>query len=656
MALRRLVQIALGVVTALGLMASPLAGRVPLGPTAGHQVGSLTRVQWEMLSGSTEQALATLGIRPALAAEPAKAGDDVPLLLEDNPRPVRTNAEIGPPLGSPSGRAAPAAAGSLGNIYPDQNDVCRVVLGRTVRVNTDCQNASDADLHGRAQAHNETAIAVNPNNPDQVIGSSNDYRRGDGQCGAYFSQDGGNHWGGGLAPQGFIEGFNGFARQYWSTGGDTSVAWDSSGTAYLMCQVFGRGQPVSQDPDMSNALLVFRSANGGASWNFTGRAAVKYGYQTTLRPLADKPYMTIDNNPGSPYADRIYVVWTDYVGTTNHIMAKYSTDHGQTWSAPARVSTNSPVCVASVCSNDQFGDPVVAPDGTLYVAFVNNNVSNTFPENRRQILVARSGDGGATFEAPVRASYYYELPDCAFYTGQNAGRACVPVKNFYQPSFFRATNYPSMIVDPKDSSHVYVHFGSYLNQHSNEDNGCSPAGIGSGGGRYSGVTTAGACNNEILVTVSSDGGQTFTGTSTDPRQLPSVSPDSTFTDQFWQWSAITADGVPVVSYYDRQYDQDESTGFSDITVAANGASVRVTDTPNPPPSAFMGQFLGDYMGLAIGVVRRSDGSGSPVALPIWSDTRDIGITSCPADPRQWCQFGNQEDAFVGLVEVPGQNS
>jgi hypothetical protein len=169
------------------------------------------------------------------------------------------------------------------------------------------------------------------------------------------------------------------------------------------------------------------------------------------------------------------------------------------------------------------------------------------------------------------------------------------------------------------------------------------------------VTTPGACNNDILLTESKDGGQTFTGTTTDPRDLPSANPDSTYTDQFWQWSAITADGIPVLAYYDRQYGQDESTGFSDYTVAANGASVRVTDTSMPPPSAFAGLFLGDYTGLALTTVHRPEGTTSLVALPIWSDTRDVGITSCPGDPRQWCQFGNDEDVFVGLVEVPGQN-
>lgn len=92
--------------------------------------------------------------------------------------------------------------------------------------------------------------------------------------------------------------------------------------------------------------------------------------------------------------------------------------------------------------------------------------------------------------------------------------------------------------------------------------------------------------------------------------------------------------APVVSYYDRQYGQDESTDFSDITVASNGVSVRVTDTSMPPPSAFSGSFLGDYSGIAVGTAHNADSTATLTALSFWSDTRDIGITSCPDDPRR----------------------
>ena len=78
---------------------------------------------------------------------------------------------------------------------------------------------------------------------------------------------------------GFTRGdaFGGVARQYWQAGGDTSVAWDTKGNAYLSCQMFMRGTAVSNNPDQSSAFYVFRSTGtGGASWNFPARPVVEH--------------------------------------------------------------------------------------------------------------------------------------------------------------------------------------------------------------------------------------------------------------------------------------------------------------------------------------------------------------------------------------------
>ena len=85
------------------------------------------------------------------------------------------------------------------------------------------------------------------------------------------------------------------------------------------------------------------------------------------------------------------------------------------------------------------------------------------------------------------------------------------------------------MVNPTNPKQVVVAFGSYINVHSKESNGCVPTGFNpaTGQNRYTGVKTPGACNNDILVSFSSDGGATFTGTATDPRQLtPAMSSPS----------------------------------------------------------------------------------------------------------------------------------
>ena len=97
-----------------------------------------------------------------------------------------------------------------------------------------------------------------------------------------------------------------------------------------------------------------------------------------------------------------------------------------------------------------------------------------------------------------------------------------------------------------------------------------------------------------------------------------------------------------VSYYDRQYGKDETTGYSDVSVFAEprpGSTrvVRATTSSMPPPTEFYGTkgglFYGDYNWIA---------TAGDYAYPIWSDTRgnDVflcpGTASGPGNPPQLC--------------------
>src|SRR6266852_7222637 len=207
--------------------------------------------------------------------------------------------------------------------HPDHaDDQCALSLGSNIKVNQNCLNLSDATLQGRGQANNETAIAVNPNNANDLVASGNDYRRGDGNCYGAYSLNNATQWNDTTIPMGFTSGtaFGGVAREYWQAGGDTSVAWDSKGNAYFDCQVFQRGPATTNNPDQSSAVYVFRSTqNNGASWNFPGHAAIET-YTTTGVPFNDKPYMTVDNHVGSPFQDRVYVTWTIFAADGSAII------------------------------------------------------------------------------------------------------------------------------------------------------------------------------------------------------------------------------------------------------------------------------------------------------------------------------------------------
>jgi hypothetical protein len=522
--------------------------------------------------------------------------------------------------------------------------LCPSNIRSNVLVNQNCLNVTDADLQGRGQAQNETTIAENPSNARQIVGAYNDYRRGDGNCGAAFSGNGGQSWTDTTLPTGFTRGtaFGGVAREYWQGGGDPSVAWDSRGNAYLACQLFERGPGTTNNPDQSSSVYVFRSTgDGGASWDFPGRPAIETS-TTTGAPFNDKPYMTIDNHAASPFRDRIYVTWTIFdADGTAYIWEVHSDDYGQSFSSPVLVSGTSSLCSNTfgvptpqgTCNENQYSDPFTGPDGALYVAYSNFNNTVTGNDNSNQVLLVRSTDGGQTFGAPVKVAGYYDLPDCATYQGgQDAGRACVPEKGSGQNSVFRAANYPSGSVNPRNPSQVAVTIASYISRDSNESNGCTPAGFaGDGINAYTGVKTAGACSNKILLSVSNDGGATFTGTTTDPRQLPVVStaPGQARTDQWFQWASFTPRGTLAVSYYDRQYGSDETTGNMDVSVSTGSAQgpfrvQRATSTSMPVPTQFPDAqgnsvFFGDYAGV----------SAQSGAHPLWSDTRTPDALVCP---------------------------
>src|SRR3954464_3207132 len=240
-------------------------------------------------------------------------------------------------------RQAPGAVGSTSETG------CPANRGSNVRVNQNCLNLSDPDLQGRGQAQNETSVAQDPNDPSHLVASSNDYRRGDGNCYAYYSSDGGRSWQDSTAPMSFTRGaaFGNVARQYWQAGGDTSVAWDTRGNVYLSCQMFNRGKPTSNNPDQSSAFYVFRSTqSNGASWNFPGRPVAELNdVAGSGTQLLDKQLMTVDNHLSSPYRDRIYVTWTLFAADgTSYIYEAYSADYGEHFSTPKLVSADSALC------------------------------------------------------------------------------------------------------------------------------------------------------------------------------------------------------------------------------------------------------------------------------------------------------------------------
>ena len=321
------------------------------------------------------------------------------------------------------------------------------------------------------------------------------------------------------------------------------------------------------------------------------------------------------------------------------------------------------------CNANEFSQPFTGPDGALYVVYDNFNTAlSDANDNHYQIFLSKSTDGGRTFNAPVLVANYHDFPDCATYQGgQNLFETCIPEKAATQNSIFRATNYPVGAIDPVNGA-IVVTFGSYISRYSSPATGCVPQGFTPiGSSLYSGVKVAGACSNKILESVSTNGGASFNGTITDPTTLTVVSaaPAQRATDQWFHWADFTRDGELVVSYYDRQYGNDEVTGTMDFSLSGsrnlqNFATRRVSSSTMPLPTQFPdtqgnGTFLGDYTGLAVGYN----------AHPIWMDTRRQDLALCPgtgvgAVPPRVCTFtsapggplANDQEVLTSSLNAP----
>src|SRR5258706_8460285 len=203
---------------------------------------------------------------------------------------------------------------------------------------------------------NETAIAVDPNNPNRVVAAANDYvtrswacsvsgtpcsALGDGYSGTYFSNDGGATWccvSSDPAHQGtLIPGVTRLSGGQYDAGGDPALAFDSQGRVYYAGLGFNRASA-------PNTVAVNQGTFNGAG-QLTWGAPAFINQTTAPSTLNDKEWIAADWHVSSPFRDRVYVSWTRFIFnpqngayTQSPIFFVYSTDGGQTFSNPQNIS------------------------------------------------------------------------------------------------------------------------------------------------------------------------------------------------------------------------------------------------------------------------------------------------------------------------------
>ncbi len=164
-----------------------------------------------------------------------------------------------------------------GRVQPRRAIVPSFVLSSPLDGTTVLPPAVTVNQDTAAAPQNETAIAVDPNNPNRIVSGANDYvtrtwpcdiggtpcsALGDGYSGTYFSNDGGQTWccastdpptSGTLIP-----GVNHLVGGPYDAGGDPALAFDSHGNVFYAGLGFDRTAP-------PNTVAVNRGTFDGAA-------------------------------------------------------------------------------------------------------------------------------------------------------------------------------------------------------------------------------------------------------------------------------------------------------------------------------------------------------------------------------------------------------
>lgn len=457
--------------------------------------------------------------------------------------------------------------------------------GGNIRINCDSTKSP----------HNEMAISVDPSDPNHIVAGSNDYVFSFNGAvivlktiagGYYTSFDGGATWINGLTSNGKF-----------AYAGDPSVAFNKKfGLVHYGVAAF-------QSTGSALSVQISTSTDGGKTFGKPVIVALGSGFTIAN----DKPYITVDNNPGSSHYGRLYVTWTQFISDQSGnyikspIMLSFSNDGGKTFSTPEEISGNSANLCAypavssntGICNEDQFSSPVVGTDGTLYVAFENEQGDSTQGEFRDQYLIVNSTDE-VNWNGPYQAV-------ATIYDGTNDYPINVDGRQNLSNSQFRVNSAGNLAVDPS-TNQLYIAFSDNRKR------------------------TASSTNTTVFVTTSTDGGLTWSSSVQVPKGGLSNPADA-----FFPWAAVNS-GVLKVAFSDRSYDSNnvkygETLAKSTDNGAMFSSSEVDTGLSNPDDSFWFSDgtgkatFIGDYNGLDIG----SDG----ISHPIWTDMRMTAFSNPP---------------------------
>jgi hypothetical protein len=405
----------------------------------------------------------------------------------------------------------------------------------------------------------EVTIAINPANPLNIAAGANITYY-------YYSMDGGYTW------------FEGSLTSSLGVWGDPVVTFDANGDLYYSHLSW----PNQVAGDWLDRIVVQKSTNGGLTWS----DGVGVGLNAPRDQ--DKEWLAVDRTYGF-YHNNIYMAWTEFdnigsadLSDSTRILFSRSTDHGESWSWPKRVSDLGGDCVDS--DNTVEGAvPAVGPGGEIYVAW----------SGHEQIYFDKSTDGGVTW-------------------GQDAVIATQPGGwDFTVSGIYRCNGFPVTLCDVSTSpyrGHVYVVWSDKRN---------------------------GVLDTDIFFIKSTDGGATWTSP-------VSPIPETVERHQFFPWATIDpVTGYVYIAFYDRRYTTSDSTEVF-VAMSQDGGGTwtdfRVSESKFvPKPEVFFGDYINiaALNGKVYPIWMRMDGTN----LSVWMAHIDIPVPTAiafadpPVDPR-----------------------
>jgi hypothetical protein len=537
------------------------------------------------MGGAMRARLAVLGVA-ALVVTPVIAGS----AAEARDRPFSTARMVVRPLVDPLVSGSTTGGGGQFSKVQIERYRCGVAAGSAYGTPAGAMDISCNDVQPYRQdfnPDNEIAVVVNPKVPTHLLAGSNDYfYRFNNSTGARQA----------LVPTGFFTSFD--AGASWVDGqipmrtgngaGDPSPAFNArlSGTTAqtgwaMMAQlenVGGLGGPFVSQGDVS----VSYSRDGGIAWSEP--VTVMKGNGASIGPanratFFDKEWLTVDNNPASPFYGRAYVVAARFLNALQGSYAEspvyfaYSDDGGRTWSTPKEISGSNPLCTfqnsgpTGECDEDGFPIPEVASNGDLIVHFQSGNIQTAWEtpgEYESTLLAVKSTNGGATFSNPVVIA---NLEDGAADTPWSViGRQTVTGHQI------RWQSPGTITADPTNPAHwVVVYNDNFAGTHDAAPASCLDAIPGT-------APDYNPCNavtdTNIYMAESWNGGASWT---------PRIAMDTSAGDQWFPWADFRTNGALAIAYDSNENiadpggDRDDTFNHVFLTVAprtpAGGAAV-----------------------------------------------------------------------------------